>query len=348
MSDSAIYLFATVFSFVVHFSLFIPFINFLYTKKMQRAHQETIDPFGRRTPIFDKFNGHKAGTPIGGGILIIGISIVLYLGYLAWFFYAGRVVTSNYASVISGVVLLTITMLGFGFIGLYDDLSKIFLWSKHNFFGLRMRHKLILELCVAFAVSCAMYFYLGIDIIHIPFIGTLHLSFWYVLFATFVIVAFANAVNITDGMDGLSSGTLMIALIGFWIVSRSIIDVPTSLFIAIWLGGLLAFLYFNVFPARIWLGDTGALAFGATFAVIGLMLGKSFALPIIGGVFVIEVMSSGLQLLGKRFLNRKIFQVSPFHLYLQHKGWQEPKVVFRMWILAILLVIIGVATALLR
>ena len=80
MSDSAIYLFATVFSFVVHFSLFIPFINFLYTKKMQRAHQETIDPFGRRTPIFDKFNGHKAGTPIGGGILIIGISILIYLG----------------------------------------------------------------------------------------------------------------------------------------------------------------------------------------------------------------------------------------------------------------------------
>ncbi|MEI6326538.1 MAG: hypothetical protein WCO78_00275 [Candidatus Roizmanbacteria bacterium] len=348
MSDIAIYLLATVFSFLLHFFLFIPFINFLYVKKMQRVHQETIDPFGRRTPIFDKFNGHKIGTPIGGGILIICVTILVYIGYLLWFFYAGRVVTSNYASVISGVVLLTVTMIGFGLIGLYDDLSKIFFWSKSKFFGLRMRNKLILELLIAFVISSAMYYFLGIDLIHIPFIGTLHLSFWYILFATFVIVAFANAVNITDGMDGLSGGTLMIALIGFWIISRSIIDVPTSLFIAIWLGGILAFLYFNVFPARIWLGDTGALAFGATFAVIGLMLGKSFALLIIGGVFVLEVTSSGIQLLSKRFLNHKIFQVSPFHLYLQHKGWEEPKVVFRMWILAILLLIIGIAAALIR
>ena len=126
------------------------------------------------------------------------------------------------------------------------------------------------------------------------------------VFSTFVIVAFANAVNITDGLDGLAGGIMMIAVTAFWIIARTIIDVPTSIFIAVWLGGMIAFLYFNIYPARLFLGDTGALSFGATFAVIGLILGKAFALPIIGAIFVLEIFSSLIQLLGKKFLKRKL------------------------------------------
>ena len=126
------------------------------------------------------------------------------------------------------------------------------------------------------------------------------------------------------------------------------LDFPTSIFISVWLGGIIAFLYFNIYPARIMLGDTGALSFGATFAVIGLILGKSFALPVIGGVFVIEATSSGLQLLSKRFLHRKLYEVSPFHLFLQNRGWCEPKVVFRLWIIAIVFVLLGLAIAFMR
>jgi phospho-N-acetylmuramoyl-pentapeptide-transferase len=165
------------------------------------------------------------------------------------------------------------------------------------------------------------------------------------LFAAFVIVAFSNAVNITDGLDGLASGVLMIALACFWVVSREIADVPTSYFIGIWLGGIVAFLYFNIYPSRIFLGDAGALSFGATFAVIGLILGKSFALPIIGGVFTLEVASSFIQLMGKRFLKRKIFPVAPFHLFLQMRGWPEPKVVMRMWLIGILFAFFGLMIA---
>ncbi|MBI3620549.1 phospho-N-acetylmuramoyl-pentapeptide-transferase, partial [Candidatus Roizmanbacteria bacterium] len=186
---------------------------------------------------------------------------------------------------------------------------------------------------------------LKIDIIHIPYLGVYKLSYLYILFSSFVIVSFANAVNITDGLDGLATGVLMFALVSFWAVARSILDVPTSLFIASWFGGLIAFLYFNVFPARIFLGDTGALSFGATFAVVGLVLGKAFALPIIGGVFVIEIFSSLVQLAGKKLLHRKIFPVAPFHLLLQYRGWEEPKIVMRLWIMSILFAVFGLMVA---
>jgi phospho-N-acetylmuramoyl-pentapeptide-transferase len=315
---------------------------------MQRATQETKDPFGTKTPIFDKLNAHKAGTPVGGGILIIIITSILFFLYMSWFLYTKKYISINYPSLFTEIVVLFFTFISFGFLGLYDDLSKIFLWKRTNIFGVRLRQKLMIELLLAALIAVSLFLNLKIDLIHIPFVGTYELSYWYIFFAIFVIVAFSNAVNITDGIDGLAGGVLLVALTGFWVISRSIIDVPTSIFISVWLGGIIAFLYFNIYPARIMLGDTGALSFGATFAVIGLILGKSFALPVIGGIFVIEATSSGLQLLSKRFLHRKLYEVSPFHLYLQNRGWCEPKVVFRMWIIAIVFVLLGLAIAFIK
>ena len=230
----------------------------------------------------------------------------------------------------------------------YDDLSKMFKWEKNQFFGLRLRHKLILEIILAAVASYWLFMELKIDIMHSPFLGVYNLGWWYIPFAAFIIVAFSNAVNITDGLDGLASGVLLFALTAFWAIARSIIDMPTALFIAVWLGGLVAFLYFNIWPARIMLGDTGALAFGATFAAVGLVLGKAFALPIIGGVFVLEIATSLLQLLSKRFRKKKVFPVAPLHLYLQNRGWEEPKVVMRMWILGILFAVLGLMIAFMK
>ena len=139
----------------------------------------------------------------------------------------------------------------------------------------------------------------------------------------------------------------MIELTAFWVLSASILDTPLSLFIALWWGGLIAFLYFNVFPARIFLGDVGALSFGATMAVVGLMLGKAPALAVIGGIFVIEVVSSLVQLLAKKYLGKKVFAAAPLHLWLQYHGWPEPKIVMRFWIIAIVLAIFGLWLALL-
>lgn len=341
----SIYLFIVFISFILNFVLIIPFINFLYKKKIQRAQQETKDAFNKPTPIFDKFHQHKKGTPVGGGILLLGSTVLLFFIFLLLFLVFNKKIVATYPSATAEIKILLFTFLSFGFLGIYDDLNKIFLWQKDQFFGLRLRHKLIFEIFLAVIISYWLYTDLKIDIIHIPYIGVFELSWLYMLFSTFVIVAFTNAVNITDGLDGLAGGILLFALSGFWVVSRSILDVPTSLFIAAWLGGLIAFLYFNIYPARLFLGDTGALSFGATFAVIGLILGKTFALPIIGGVFVLEITSSLVQLLGKKFLHKKLLAVAPFHLYLQLKGWEEPKIVMRLWVISILFSIFGLMVA---
>jgi len=297
------------------------------------------------TPIFDKFHQHKKGTPVGGGILLLLTTVCMFFLSLGLFFLLNKKIIANYPSTTTEIKILLFTFLSFGLLGVYDDLNKIFFLQKGRFFGLRLRHKLIIEVLLALIISYWLFVDFKIDIIHIPYLGVFKISWLYVLFSTFVIVAFANAVNITDGLDGLASGILLFALSSLWVVSRAILDVPTSLFVATWLGGLIAFLYFNIYPARIFLGDSGALSFGATFAVVGLILGKAFVLPIIGGVFVIEIVSSLIQLLAKKILGRKIFPVAPFHLWLQVKGWEEPKIVMRLWIIAMLFAVFGLMVA---
>jgi len=124
-------------------------------------------------------------------------------------------------------------------------------------------------------------------------------------------------------------------------ISSSILDTTLSVFLGLWIGALIAFLYFNVWPARIFLGDVGALSFGATLAVAGLLLGKPLALGLIGGMFVVEVASSLIQLLSKKFRGKKVFEVAPLHLWVQNKGWEEPKIVFRFWLAQLILAILG-------
>jgi len=134
----------------------------------------------------------------------------------------------------------------------------------------------------------------------------------------------------------------MITLFGFWILSASILDTPLSMFIALWIGALMAFLYFNVYPARIFMGDVGALSFGATFAVVGLLVGKIVALIIMGGLFIIIGLSSFLQILSVKIRGKRLFPVAPLHYWLLKIGWSEPKIVQRAWLANIMLVIFGV------
>jgi len=335
----AILLGVVLFSWLVSSVLFIPFIQILYKLKLQRLHQITRDAFNKRTPIFDRFHRNKAGTPVGGGILIIAITTILFPMTLILLNYFWVPITSVYPMV-AEVKILLFTFLSFGLLGYLDDAKKTFAMEK-KVFGLRLRYKLILEILLALIISAWLYWDLKISIFYIPLLGTMHMGWWFIPFSTFIIISFANAFNITDGLDGLASGILMVALCAFWIVSASILDTPLSIFIAIWLGSLLAFLYYNIFPARIFLGDTGALSFGATLAVVGLILGKAPALFIIGFVYVVEVGSSLLQLVSKKLFGRKLFPAAPFHLYLQSIGWPEPKIVMRFWVISIVLSLFG-------
>jgi phospho-N-acetylmuramoyl-pentapeptide-transferase len=332
-------------SWLVSSILFIPFIRLLYKWKFQRLTQKTLDAFNKHTPIFDRFHQKKAGTPVGGGLLVIVITSVLFPIALLFMKYFWVPITSVYP-LISEIKIVICTFIFFGLLGFIDDAKKTFILPSSNFFGLRLRYKLILEILLALIVSYWLMSDLKINIFNIPLIGVVHMGWIYIPFAAFIIIAFANAFNITDGLDGMASGILMIALLAFWFISASILDSPLSVFIALWLGSLIAFLYFNIYPARIFLGDVGALSFGATLAVVGLILGKAPALVIIGGIFILEVTSSLVQLLWKRFFHKKLFSVAPLHLWLQFNGWSEPKIVMRFWIISIIFAIFGLWLAL--
>lgn len=321
--------------------LLVPFINLLYRIKFQRQKQKTRDLFLVRTPIFDRLHAHKAGTPVGGGALIIFVVSVLYLIIVNIWPYLGFERTFTYPFK-KEVQVLMFTFISFGLLGLYDDLRKTFGFQKIKFWGLRFRHKLIAQAILATAIASLLYFDLGIQVVNIRYLDIVDLGIFYIPFAAFVIISFANAVNIADGLDGLASGLMVICLMAFLVISSAIIDTTLSTFLGLLIGALIAFLYFNIWPARIWLGDVGALSLGAVLAVSGLLLGKPLALIIIGGVFVIEVASSLLQILSKKIRNKKLFEVAPVHLWFQNKGWPESKIVFRFWLAQIVLALFGV------
>ena len=195
---------------------------------------------------------------------------------------------------------------------------------------------------LAILIALLIYKFLGVSIIHIPILDVVvNLGVFYIPFAAFLIVFLANAFNLTDGLDGLSCGLLVIFLISYIFITATALDTPLSVFISLWIGVLIAFLYFNVWPARIILGDTGALSFGATVAVIGLLTGSVAAIFVIGGLFVIEAISSAIQILGWKALNRPIFPIAPIHHTFLALGWEEPKIVMRAWLAGIVLAILG-------
>ena len=214
--------------------------------------------------------------------------------------------------------------------------------------GMRRVPKFMLQLVVALISACLMYFKLGISILYIPLIGiTLNLGLFYIPFAVFVIVAFSNAFNITDGLDGLAGGLLVTAYGTFGLIAILQGNFGIAGFCLTIVGALLSYLWFNIFPARFFMGDVGSFAFGTTLAVIAIMLNATLLLPIIGIVFVVEVCSVIMQLLSKRILHRKIFRSAPVHHHFEALGWPETKVTMRFWVLGQVAGVLGLLIAVL-
>lgn len=326
----------TILSAFITSILLIPFIDFLYRIKLQRRVQKTKDPFNQRASIFDKFHSWKVGTPVGGGLLIILAVSLLTL----WAYGLLNVKINSWL-----LIALFIAFIGFGLLGLYDDIKKLSN-STSAFFGLRLRYKLIIQFIIAFIIAFIL-FNQGYKFIYIRGIGLLTLGYIAIPFAALVIVWFANACNIADGLDGLASGLFLICIIAFLAITQQL-EQSLGIFIALLMGSVGAFLYFNIYKARIWLGDVGSLSLGAVLAVIGLLTGKTFALGIIGGVFILEAGSSLLQMVWKKFFGKKLFPVAPLHLYFQHKGWEEPKIVMRAWLIGFFFAVVGLYLALVR
>lgn len=325
-------------SFFVTSFLLVPFIDLLFYLKRKNKNKKTGSVRDVNTPIHNQLlKGKDIDTPVGGGIVVIAVVIILTV--LVYLLTRHR---PNYETYV-----LIFTILSFGFIGLLDDLKKIFVSFSGKYAGIRGRYLIILQTFFAILVALILYFSVGLNNIFIPVVGNIILGLWYIPMAVVVIVAFANAYNISDGLDGLASGLLVICLFAFLALASAVLDQNLAIFIGIWIGALIAYLYFNVFPARIYLGDAGAYGFGATLAVIGLLTGKILGLAIIGGVFILIIASSLIQILSKKILKRKVFPVAPVHMYFKYIGWEEPKIVMRFWLAGAVLAIFGLWLALL-
>ncbi len=323
-------------SFAVTSIFMVPFIDLLFYLK-RKFQKLTAKKTSSETPIHDLLMKGDEATPSGGGILLIVVVSFLSIVY--------ALVSAKVDTVSLGILLFT--LLSFGGMGLIDDIKAIVVQRKGKFSGLGRRGMLLIQLFLSFLIAFFLYYFAGLNNLYIPILGNFIIHIWYIPLAAFVIVAFSNAYNISDGLDGLSVGLLTICLFAFLALASQALDLTLASFIGIWIGTLFAYLYFNVWPARIFLGDAGAFGFGATLAVVGLLTGKVLAVAIIGGMYVIIVASSLIQILSKKFFGKKIFPVAPIHMYFKYIGWEEPKIVARFWLVGALLAIFGLWMALL-
>lgn len=331
-----------IISFFVTSLVLVPFIDLLYYLRNKFITKSSRESSGFKpdkdsnTPIHDQLMKSDFSTPHGGGIIIIPVLIIL----------SGLVLFIRETSLNFELVILIFTLLSFGLLGFVDDVRHIGHTQEGKFKGLSIRVIFPIQLILAFVISSSLYFGLGFDSIYLPIIGNVALGLLYIPLGTLAIVSFANAINISDGLDGLSTGLLTICLVAFLVLAHAVFNTTLSIFVGIWLGALIAYLYFNVFPARVYLGDAGAFGFGATLAVIGLLTGKIVGLGVIGGIYMIILGSSFIQILSKRFFGRKVFPVAPIHMYFKYIGWPEPKIVTRFWLAGAMFAVFGLWLAL--
>jgi phospho-N-acetylmuramoyl-pentapeptide-transferase len=269
----------------------------------------------------------KHGTPTMGGALLIAVVVALYL-------LLGRPPEG-------GIYAPLAALAGVGLLGAFDD----YLNAKTGE-GIRVRQKLIWQVVFAAAAAFLIQRTYAIDQIAVPFYGPVFVDpAIYVTFAAFAIVAASNGVNITDGLDGLAGGTLVFAFVAFMLVA--LLNAPQqpnlAFLCALIIGALLGFLWFNVHPAQIFMGDSGSLSLGATLAVIALITGQILVLPLIGLIFVIETGSVVLQVAYFKVSGgRRLFLFTPIHHHFELAGWDEEKITLRFWIVGILSGLLGV------
>ncbi len=305
----------------------------------------------------------KAGIPTMGGVIIL---VPLVITTLLW------------AKVNTLVVLVMAATIGMGLIGMTDDLTKVI---KTRSLGLTPRQKLVLQIAIGLGLGAAIVHFpelrfetLGTTLpqraeipattINIPFMSFGDLRWWYVPFVTLVMVSFSNAVNLTDGLDGLAAGTMGIVTLPCMIIAYiagnrvfsdhlGVIFIPgageLAVFCAALFGGCLGFLWFNSYPAQVFMGDTGSLALGGAIGALGVLTKTELFLVVIGAIFVVEALSVTLQVSYFKYTKnrygegRRIFNMAPLHHHFELAGWAEPKVVFRFWIVTMMLSLLGLA-----
>lgn len=330
-------LFLSTFAFVFTV-LWTPILtNFLYKYKLGKKIRNSGN-----TPIFSQLHAHKEGTPTMGGILIWGtlFIFILVFYYLSLIFPNGILAHLNFLSQKETLLPLG-ALIAAALIGLLDDWLDVSGKGVFGGGGLRMKHRLLIYALIA--LIGALWFYLKLDwtLIHVPFIGYLQIGWWNIPVFIFIIVATSFSVNETDGLDGLAGGTLLVSYASYGVISFVMGRYDLATFCAVIVGALLAFLWFNIPPARFYMGDTGSMSLGVTLGIIALLTNNVLLLPFIGFVFLVESLSVIIQISSRKFRGKKVFKSAPIHHHFQACGWPEFKIVMRFWLIAAVAAAIG-------
>jgi phospho-N-acetylmuramoyl-pentapeptide-transferase len=314
---------------------------FLYRFKLGKTIRDPAS-----APIMAALHAKKSGTPTMGGVLIWGSTLIVTATAAVLAHYVdGNFSKLNFLSR-RETWLPLFALIASAMVGLVDDYWNVRRIGPKGG-GLRVRHRLLLYTAIAAVGAWWFYAKLEWDYVHIPFGQNIHLGPWFMLFFIFVIAATSFSVNETDGLDGLAGGTLSAAFAAFGAIAFAQGKYDLATFCAVIVKALIAFLWFNVNPARFFMGDTGSMALGVTLGVVAFLVNQPLLLPVIGIVFMAETVSVLIQLAWRKFLKRKLFRSTPLHHHLEAIGWPEPKVVMRLWILASVAAVIGLVLALL-
>lgn len=338
-------------SFLLAFLLTPLWTNILYRYKLGIRIKD-CGVAGDKLSYVSKLHAWKAGTPTMGGV-IVWVSVILLAAASQYLF---PILATWWGSSFiarldfwrrSETWLPLFTLGTAGILGLFDDYMSVRGRGTNKGGGMRFLFRFWWLIGIAALGAWWFYSKLGWDIIHIPAVGDFSIGWWYIPLFLFVILFSAISSNETDGLDGLNGGVLLIAFSSFSLISFAQNRVNLAAFCAAVAGALLAFLWFNIYPARFFMGDTGAIALGTTLGVIALLTNSALILFLIVFIYVLESGSVALQLFSKRFFQRKIFLAAPLHHHFEAKGWPEPKVVMRAWVFTALTALIGVMIAIL-
>lgn len=342
-------LFTGLLSFALAFALTPLWTHILYKYKIGIKIKST-DVNGEKLTFVNKLHANKAGTPTMGGFIIWASVLILVLASHFIFPWLAKIFNTSFLARLdffsrSQVWLPLFALVFAGILGLFDDVMSVKGWGSNKGGGMRFAMRFGWLIAIAAAGAWWFYYKLGWDRLHIPAVGDFNIGLWYIPLFIFVILFAAVSSNETDGLDGLNGGVLLMAFSSFAVVAFVQNKIDLASFCCAAAGAILAFLWFNIPPARFIMGDTGAVSLGATLGVVAMLTNSALALFVIVFVYVLESASVAIQLTSKRIFKRKVFLAAPLHHHFEAKGWPESKIVMRAWILTMIVALIGVIIA---
>lgn len=305
------------------------YTHFAYKYKFWKRSRMTATT-GEVTTVVNQLRTRKAPFPTMAGVVMV---------------VAATAVTLAFNLDREQTWLPLVALLGGGFVGLIDDIINV-RGTGEGTAGLRAPIKFAMIAAVAAVTAWFFYYKLGYTTVHVPFLGDWVLGWWLIPLFILVVVSTGNAVNISDGLDGLSGGLLIYAFGAFGVIAGLQGNFGIAAFCMTIVGALMAYLWFNIAPARFQMGDVGSFALGTSLGVVAMLTNTLFLLPIIGLVFVIEAGSSLVQIISKKVFHRKVFIAAPIHHHLQMKEWPKTKVTMRFWVIGQACAAVGVILAL--